>query len=910
MNLLLIQRTGSYMVVISTVFAACLILLTNGLYAQPGLQQLYKVLTLTGQQPHSRVLPQDEGLNGAWQKLLKLQTTASMLHTQAHPDDEHADLLTYLSRGKGVRTAILSLNRGESGGNLLGPESFDQLALLRTEEFLLAANYYGLDDLYFTSLVDYGFSKRLEEAYDKWGRQQVLEEMVRVIRINRPLVVVSRFQGTKRDGHGNHQAAGEMSQEAYRLAGDATAFPEQITKEGLLPWKAMKLYRGGVRKEELWHVGLNTGVQSAWLGDTYKNFGALGYSFHRSQNGGHRSQVNGSAYQYYQRMHSRVKTGEKEEEGIFEGLNISISGIFELTGETAPKTVVSRLHVIEKAVKDAVSAFNPGNPTAIIPYLTSGLHQTRQAIGGLQSQREAIFMLQVKERQFMDALNSILAVRLEARALPINAKEGGGFYEPRATMGFAVPGQTLKVGVTMVLGTLYPAARVSVTLVKDSGWKVSTDTASNLSEPLKEITARNFLVTVPDRVIYAQPYYRRASMQESRYTYTNDREANLPNAQAVIRAKGEYRVNDVLVEVYKPVQVVQSNIPFGYNQYALKTAPAIAVNVNPKMSVIPVKGTSKSVDITVELINSQEGGVKGELRLELPPGWQSATPVIPFSFTKPNERMNVSFRVNAGRLEERTYEIRAVAAVNGQSYSEGYHLVEYRDLEQSLSYYPALTRVKGLDVSIAPGLKVGYVMGVGDEIPGAIRQLGATVQLLGATDLATSVLDGFDAIVIGPRAYAVRKDVAAYNQRLLDFAKAGGHLVVFFQTPEFVPNLMAPFPALLPPNSEEVSEEDALVTILNPDHRVLNYPNKIDSAAFLNWVEHRGSKFFSTWDKAYTPIISTYDQGQAPQSGGWLMAPYGKGHYTYFAYALYRQLPQGVEGAYRLMANLLSYGKK
>ncbi len=909
MNVLLAQPLRSSKVVVITAFAACLFLFKKNLHAQPARQPLYKVLTLTGQQAHSKLLPQDEGLNGIWQKLLKLQTTASMLHTQAHPDDEHADLLTYLSRGKGVRTAILSLNRGESGGNLLGPESFDQLALLRTEEFLLAANYYGLDDLYFTNLVDYGFSKRLKEAYDKWGRQQVLEEMVRVIRINRPLVVVSRFQGTKRDGHGNHQAAGEISQEAYRLAGDRSAFPEQVTKEGLLPWRAMKLYRGGVRKEERWHVGMNTGVQSAWLGDTYKNFGALGYSLHRSQNGGHRSQVNGSSYQYYQQMHSQVKTGEKEAT-LFEGLNTSISGIFELTGETAPRVVVNRLLVIEKAVKDAVAAFNPANPTAIIPYLTAGLHQTRQVIAALQSQREAVFMLQVKERQFMDALNSILSVRLEARALPTNAKEAGGFYEPRPTMGFAVPGQKLKIDVTMVMGTTHPVTPVSMTLVTDSGWKSSADTANNLPEPIKGITARKFLVTVPDKVVYDQPYYRRASMQESRYTYTNNREANLPNAQAVVRAMGVYRVNDVLVEVYKPVQVIQSNIPFGYNQYTLKTAPAIAVNVNPRMSVIPVKGTSKNLDITVELINNQEGGVQGALSLELPPGWQSANPVIPFSFTKPNERMNVSFRVSAGGLQEKTYEIRAIATVNGRSYSEGYHLVEYRNLEQSLIYYPALTRVKGMDVSIAPDLKVGYVMGVGDEIPGAIRQLGATVQLLTATDLATSVLGGFDVIVIGPRAYAVRKDVAAYNQRLLDFAKAGGHLLVFFQTPEFVPNLMAPFPALLPPNSEEVSEEDALVTILNPDHRVLNYPNKIDSAAFLNWVEHRGSKFFSTWDKAYTPIISTHDQEQAPQSGGWLMAPYGKGHYTYFAYALYRQLPQGVDGAYRLMANLLSYGKK
>ncbi len=222
----------SFKAFISFHIVSCFILYALSISAQTNRQALYKVLTLTAEKQGAKDLPQDHGTTGVWQKLLKLKTTASALHTQAHPDDEHADLLTFLGRGKGVRTALLSLNRGESGGNVLGVEFFDQLGLLRPEEFLLAGSYYGLDDLYFTKLVDYGFSKRVEEAYDKWGKQNVLSEMVRVIRINRPLVIISRFHGTPRDGHGNHQAAGEMSQEAYKLAGDSTAFPEQITKEG------------------------------------------------------------------------------------------------------------------------------------------------------------------------------------------------------------------------------------------------------------------------------------------------------------------------------------------------------------------------------------------------------------------------------------------------------------------------------------------------------------------------------------------------------------------------------------------------------------------------------------------------------------------------------------------------------
>ncbi|HVG16285.1 MAG TPA: PIG-L family deacetylase, partial [Chitinophagaceae bacterium] len=295
------------------------------LWAQQVPSSLHKVLTLTSGKGESKELIVDKGFNGTWQRLLKLRTTASAMHTQAHPDDEQADLLTYLGRGKGVRTSLLSLNRGESGGNILGVEFFDELGLLRTEEFLLAASYYGLDDLYFTNLVDFGFSKRVEEAYEKWGRSNVLEEMVRVIRINRPLVIISRFHGSSRDGHGAHQAAGEITPEAFLMAADPKAFPEQIAKEGLRPWKALKFYRGGVRKDEPWHIALNTGEYATSLGDSYKNFSLLGYSFHRSQFGGQRNRVNGPFYLYYERMHSHVTSSEKET-NFFEGIDISLAG--------------------------------------------------------------------------------------------------------------------------------------------------------------------------------------------------------------------------------------------------------------------------------------------------------------------------------------------------------------------------------------------------------------------------------------------------------------------------------------------------------------------------------------------------------------------------------------------------------
>ena len=247
-----------------------------------------------------------------------------------------------------------------------------------------------------------------------------------------------------------------------------------------------------------------------------------------------------------------------------------------------------------------------------------------------------------------------------------------------------------------------------------------------------------------------------------------------------------------------------------------------------------------------------------------------------------------------------------MASLDGREYRDGFQVIRHRDLETRRLYRDAVASVHGVDVRVAPGLRVGYVMGIGDDVPAGIAQLGAAVQLLDERDLASGDLTRFHAIMTGTRAYAVRADLRTYNRRLLDYVRDGGHLIVLYNTQELVPNLFAPYPGELPASAEEVSEEDSPVDILAPDLPVLAAPNRITAADFEGWVEQRGSKFWSSWDSRYTSVIATWDRGQAPQRGGWLQAPYGKGQYTYFAYAFHRQLPYGVPGAYRLLANLLS----
>lgn len=891
-------------------FIICFIVVDSAnVSAQTNTDGLYKVLTLTGETQAARDLPQDHGVTGLYQKLLKLTTTASALHIQAHPDDEAADLVTYLGRGTGARTALLSLNRGESGGNVAGVEAFEALGLLRTEEFLLAASYYGLDDLYFTKLVDYGFSKRVEEAYDKWGKENVLREMVKVIRINRPLVIVSRFHGSARDGHGNHQAAGEISQQAFLLAGDPAAFPEQITGEGLRPWKALKFYRGGVQEKEHWNIGLNTGEYSPWLSKSYKNFAALGYSFHRSQFAGQINEVSGPAVQYYERLYSNAKGNEKEN-SFFDGIDTTITGIFTITGETVPTGILPLLTDIATDVTKAIAALRINTPAVIVSQLTDGLSKTRAAIRLLPHGSEAAFLLQIKERQFTDAINTALGIHLQGIAVPQNTSDTRNFWEPLLTMGFAVAGKTFKVQVELVNNSTVSIAPKLIRITGPAGTKlIGNEAVFNLLQANQKIT-QSCEVTLPENAPYSQPYFYRDSLQQNQYVVNNPQYEYLPWGAPAMNVSATYIINGETIELQMPVQVRQANLPYGYNDYTLKIAPAIAVNMQSRQGVIPLNKKVKSIDVSIELVNNYDSSINGTLALKVPAGWKTVPQQTPFAFSRAGEKGNFSINILMPAIEEKNYSIQATATANGKVYTQGYELISHRDMDQAVLYHAAVASIKGMNVTITPGIRIGYVMGVGDEVPRCLEQLGATVQLLNTNDLSSALLNKYDVIMIGTRAYAVRPDLNTYNQRLLDYAKNGGHLIVLFQTPEFVPQKMAPHPAVLPDNSEEVSEEDSPVQLLNEHHRVLNYPNKISGKDFEHWQEQRGSKFFSTWDTAYTPIISTYDKGQAPQKGGWLMAKVGKGYYTYCAYAFHRQLPNGVTGAYRIMANLISYGKK
>ena len=328
----------------------------------------------------------------------------------------------------------------------------------------------------------------------------------------------------------------------------------------------------------------------------------------------------------------------------------------------------------------------------------------------------------------------------------------------------------------------------------------------------------------------------------------------------------------------------------------------------PATSATTATAATAPTPVTIHVrVTANTAPLPAQTRLEVPAGWAAAPATVAHDFTRPGEIAEVAFQVTPPDGWRGDATVQAVSRADGTEYRAGYTTIDHRDLRLARLWHPATTTVRSVEVARVDGARIGYVMGVGDEVPAGIEALGARVELLDEAALADpQSLGGLDAIVVGTRAYAVRDDLLEHNQRLIEYARAGGNLVILYQTQEFVPEEMAPYPASLPRGAEEVSEEDAPVRLLLPDHPVITAPNRITEADFDGWVEQRGSKFFTEWDPAYTPLVETHDQSQAPQEGIWLTAEVGEGHYTYLALALHRQLPYGVPGAFRILSNVLS----
>jgi LmbE family N-acetylglucosaminyl deacetylase len=887
----------------------------------------------------------NEGSTALWQSLVKLRTRASLMMIVAHPDDEDGGMLTYESRGVGARVAMMTLNRGEGGQNLMSGDFDGALGLVRTQELLAAGRYMGIDQLWGTE-VDFGFSKTKEESLENWGHDRVLYDAVRAVRLYRPLVVTSVFVGGITDGHGQHQVSGEMAQEVFAAAGDPKVFPEQIA-EGLMPWSPEKVYarvpffsvsakgmfdyatgkyapaRFYNYVTKVWsdeapkaNVTVPEGDYSPVLGMSYLQFARIGLGMQKTQNGGMGVPAAGAYDVPYHRYGSRVKAADTEK-NFFDGVDVSLTGMASLAAAspTAETTFLrDGLGKIDGLVGQAMKAYAIAAPEKTAPFLRDGMQATDALIAQVQSSRltaqekyDLLHELRVKRVQFNDALVQALGLKLRAQVASGRADNGpfARFGDGGDTFVTAVPGQSFAVQVRVANGSNVPVTIKECGLESAAGATVESGQTAATGATIAGEKAydERYTVKLPDDAKATRPPFNRKSATQAYYDVADPamRDASLPLPPLTAWATVDY--DGVPVKLGEVVQTLHRVTGQGTVYEPLVVAPAISVAVSPAAGVVPL--TEKTLTVTARVRSNVKGAAAGTVRLELPEGWRATPEHAEFSLAKDGDEEEVSFVVSPGKMVENAYTMTAVATYAGKDYREGYKTVGYAGVLPANLYRPATYSARAVDVKVAPGLRVGYLPGTGDEVQASLENMGVHATTLTMADIDGGRLKGYDAVVLGVRAYAAHPGLAAANGQLLNYAKNGGVVIVQYNRGYFD---YGPYPYSLG-SEEKVVDEKAPVRLLMPESPLLSWPNRITERDFDGWVEERGHSFMGSWDPRYQAVLETHDPGQDPQRGGLLVAKTGKGAYVYVALALYRQLPEGVPGAYRLFANLLSLGK-
>ena len=888
----------------------------------PGLSQ-----TPASQNPY-QPLPQDTGVLGLKQELLRLQTTARLMQVVAHPDDEDGGMLTLESRGHGVATLLLTLTHGEGGQNKLGSNLFDELGVLRTLELTASDRYYGVEQR-FSHVADFGYSKNPEETFEKWhGHDVALGDIVRVIRTFRPDVLTTRFSGTERDGHGHHQASAILTKEAFRAAADSKRFPEQIAA-GLPPWQPKKLYIGNVCgfgamtcPAENYTVKLNTGVVNPVLGVSYVQFAMEGLRHQLSQGAGGWSVEPGDRFTYYKLVDSVLPlTTDKDghEKDFFDGLDTSLPGLASRLGDEEKKVPQLRAGLVEIAGQLKQAAQLGTDPNDTVRPLLAALDSLGHFVGqnndlSASARQDLVARLQEKEEHIQAALNLALNASMEATAIiPSDI--------PNQQNSLAIsPGQKFDVHAKFHNGSKHPLSIKDIIL--DGITPAAVKEPDRVLQPGSDYET-NFQVQLPSNFPVTRPaVHRNDPERDSVYVVDEPQYATLPFPPPPFRVIAHYDVPDLaspthrdsgvqtyatFPEISAPVVVPFTDEKGQTQDRPLNVTPVYSVMLEPGEQIIRVNnGTATTVKVGVSC--NLTGAQPGQLRLEAPVGWRIQPDELQVRLSKRGDKQDFEFKIFPETLKEGGTQIRATLTAGGSTYTEGYSLVTREDLESTYYYQPAIQRVSVVDVKIPNDVKIGYIMGAGDDIPTVLKQIGLDVTVIPAEKVASEDLSRYRTIVLGIRAYDTQKDVVANNKRLLDYVAGGGTLIVQYDTgvSDFNSGHLTPYPAQL--SRARVSVEEAPVEILAPDDPVFHYPNQITPRDFDGWVQERGLYFMNQWDSNFKALLACHDPGEQPQKGGLLKAQYGKGVYIYNAYAFFRQLPAGVPGAIRLYVNLLAAG--
>jgi LmbE family N-acetylglucosaminyl deacetylase len=836
----------------------------------------------------------DHGVVAVSRALRGLGSVKRVLIIGAHPDDEDTALLTVLERGLGADAAYLALNRGEGGQNLIGPELGVGLGLLRTEELMAARRLDGAEQ-FFTRAYDFGYSKSAEETFRLWPRDSLLADAVSVIRKFRPQVVVSIFSGTRRDGHGQHQAAGIIAREAFTAAGDGRRFPEQLS-EGVEPWSPLKLYRSTRFDTASSTLTVETGALDLLYGRSYHQIAMASRSQHRSQDMG-RVESLGPRRTSMQLVESRVDVGGEDDTSLFDGVDTTLIGMLPAIRDRDARGILAELLTTYDAhLRDSRSALGQGMSSDLVAHLSAALASVRQAVEAADRLGDEAsflrFTLQVDEAKLQRAV----------------AEAAGVIVDAFANDDLVAPGQRLQIEVQVWNGGDRPVELESISIDTPAGWVIEPIDGPVAQVAPATLARLRFRMTLPDDARPSELYYLRTPLVGAVYNWPPEPDQRgLPRGKPVVEA--DVGVSIAGQSVRRRVEAVYrfADQARGEVRRPVLVVPAIGVSVAPAVGILPL-GRESVLTFSVSLRSEASEPIDGRVYIELPESWASEPAELEFRNGTPGSSTTYDFIVRApAMLAAGTYKLTAVAETSGgQRYASGYSVVDYEHVRRSLLFREATARVEALDVAVENDLRVAYVPGGADVVAAAIVSLGVSVELLDAVDIATGDLSRYDVVVLGIRAYETNPALVANSDRFLDWVRSGGTLIVQYQQYRFFRGDFAPYALSARRPHDRVTDETAPVRILDSGHPMFNVPNVIGKADFDSWIQERGLYFASEWDERYQPLLEMADPGEEPKRGGLLAARYGDGLYVYTGLSLFRQLPAGVPGAYRLLANLLS----
>lgn len=785
--------------------------------------------------------------------LEKLNTLGSVLYIAAHPDDENTGLMTYFSKAKKYRTGYLALTRGDGGQNLIGAEKGFEIGILRTQELLQARRIDGAEQ-FFTRAIDFGYSKSPEETFKIWNKEEVLKDVVWVIRNYKPDVIITRFPIGSSGGHGHHTASALLAEEAFRLAGDSNVFPEQL--KFTQPWKTKRIFWNNWRpsnEESKNLISVDIGEYNSQLGKSYTEISAASRSMHKSQGFG-ATPSRGSRKEFFQ-----LAGGDSANKEVLDGI----------------KTNWSRIEngkIIDEQINSIIKSFNPNNPSASIPSLISLYSEMN---------KQNNYWINVKKKELLNIIQSCAGIWMEAIASDYAA----------------APGDEINIKTTLI-------NRTNTNFIFD---KIEFPTVllnNDLNNPLinNVPVSIDSKITLPNDYKISQPYWLDNTPTEGLFNVADQLLIGVAENSPSIPVKIHLSYDGTKLEFDIPLLYRWNDRVEGELYRPFEVRPRVTSTASNNVAIFY---DDKPKEIQIKLKNNSAKSI-GEIHLHANGNWKISPSTISFDLPNKYDEEIYSVKIYPPAAEEETI-LKIEANTIGIESSKSLVEISYPHISRQV-YFPN-SEIKLVRLNIKKfGGKIGYIMGSGDEIPQYLTELSYNVTLIDDAMLEKNNFEQFDAIIAGIRAYNTRERIKYAQTRLMDYVKNGGTFIAQYNV-SFglqVENI-GPHPIKL--GQERISEEDAKINFINPSHQLLNYPNKISSKDFEGWIQERGLYFANQWDDKYEPIFSGHDTGENNLLGSTLFTKFGKGVFIYTGLSWFRQLPAGVPGAYRLFVNMISAGK-